>query len=842
MAARANPLAKYNAKRDFAKTAEPSGELGRGEGNSFMVQKHDASRLHFDFRLELEGVLKSWAVTKGPSLNPDDKRLAVRTEDHPLSYATFEGTIPKGQYGGGTVMLWDRGTWESIPGKDPRKTIEEGHLHFILHGDRMKGEWLLVRMKPRPGEKSENWLLRKVEDAYAGGSGDLVDKEITSVASGRTMAEIEAGKNGKSVWRSDRAADDQPDVKPAPPPSSSPRKLGSNVDSRVRGNDKKRHALPAFQPLQLATLVDQVPPGSGWLHEVKYDGYRLLMAVAGKKAKAYTRTGQDWSDRFKPIVDAFAKLDLPPCLIDGEAVALDSKGHPSFQTLQATLKGGNAPLAFFAFDVLEIDGEDVTGVGNSERKDRLAELVADARPPIHFADHIESNGEGLFKSLCREGFEGIVSKRADAPYRGRRTQSWLKIKCTKRQEFVIVGWTPSDKQRGFRALLLGVNEGDQLRYSGKVGTGFDGATMDMLMRKLKPLEQKTPTVEAPRAAVSGAHWVTPQLVAEIAFAEVTGEGLLRHPSFLGLREDKPAKEVVEERPRKMTDDAPFGIKISNPDRIIFPDSGITKGELAAYYAAIADPMLKWAADRPVSLVRCPQGRGKHCFFQKHEGGTFGDHVKGTPIKEKDGHAESYIYVDSPEGLLACVQMGTIEFHGWGSKVGAVENPDRMVFDLDPDEGLGFEQVKDAAKLLRRTLEEMGLVTFPLLSGGKGVHLVVPLDASAEWPAVKDFANRLSRAIADAHPDIFTANMKKVERKGRIFLDWLRNQRGATAVLPYSARARPNAPVAAPISWEELDDTASPVRFTIRDTDELLKRAKSRALKGWGQKDQALPDL
>jgi bifunctional non-homologous end joining protein LigD len=800
--ARSDPLATYKAKRDFKKTAEPAGEPGRETGSRFLVQKHDATRLHYDLRLEMDGVLKSWAVTRGPSPDPADKRLAVRTEDHPLDYATFEGTIPKGEYGGGTVMLWDQGSWEPIPGKDPRKTLEEGHLHFILHGRRMKGEWLLIRLKPRPKEKTENWLLRKIEDEHAGAAGDLVDREVRSVTTGRTMTEIAEGK------RSD-------------------------------GKSKRAKAkLPAFRPPQLATLVDNVPTDSDWLHEVKYDGYRVLLAIGGGMAKAYTRTGLDWSDRFAPIVDAARQIG-GSALIDGEVVALDSKGNPSFQALQASLKGGGGTLAFFAFDLLEQDGEDLVPLPNIERKERLAALLRGAAPPIHYAEHVTGNGEGMFARLCAEGLEGIVSKRASAPYRsGRRSPSWLKVKCTRRQEFVIVGWTTSDKGRGFRSLLLGVNEEGGLRYAGKVGTGFDMAGIDALLEKLKPLETGKPPVDAPRAATRGAHWVKPKLVAEIAFTEETDDGVLRHPSFLGLREDKPAAEVVREQPRHIAP-AP---NISNPGRVIYPESGITKGELAAYYATVAEPLLQWLADRPVSLVRCPQGRAKHCFFQKHDAGSFGEHVHHVPIREKDGSTQPYLYVSDVEGVLACVQMGTIEFHGWGSKVDAVEYPDRMVFDLDPDEGLDFAAVKRAAVQLKEVLGEMGLVSFPMLSGGKGVHVVVPLDASADWVAVKDFASRFSKALAQAHPDRFTANMKKTERKGRIFLDWLRNQRGATAILPYAARARPGAAVAAPITWAELDEVASPARYTIRNGEQLVERARSRALAKWGMADQALPEL
>lgn len=862
-----DPLATYNAKRDFKKTREPKGALGRAQGNRFIVQKHDATRLHYDFRLELDGVLKSWAVTKGPSLDPEDKRLAVRTEDHPLAYGDFEGTIPEGEYGGGTVMLWDDGTWEPVGGKDPSKTIEEGHLHFMLHGARMKGEWLLVRMKPRPGEKRENWLLRKIEDEFAGGSGDLVDREVTSVVSGRSMVEIAQGKGGQSVWHSNRGEEPQTS-------SSSPRRRRSktsrsrasgaseNMDyltvnsvSRLRGNDGKKKSgndgnkkgkPPAFRPPQLATLVDHVPSGPDWLHEVKYDGYRTLIAVGGGKAKAFTRTGLDWSDKFPPIVAAFEALDLPPCLIDGEVAALDKDGRPSFRLLQESLKEGSAPLAYFAFDLLELDGEDLTGLSNVERKERLQALLKGVAEPIHYAEHVAA-GEKLFEALCREGYEGVISKRADAPYRGRRTQSWLKVKCTCRQEFVIIGWTTSDKQRGFRALLLGTWVGDTLHYAGKAGTGFTMARIDELMEKMKPLERKTaPVDDAPRAAVRGAHWIEPKLVAEIAYTETTAPlgqgGVLRHPSFLGLREDKPAKEVKPETVRPLVDEEPFGIKISNPDRVIYPESGITKGELAAYYAAMADPILRFMGGRPVSLVRCPQGRAKHCFFQKHDSGSFGGDVHHVPIREKDGEMADYLYVDGGAGMLACVQMGAIEFHGWGSLADDVERPDRMVFDLDPDPGVDFEGVKEAARVVKKELEALGLRSDPMLSGGKGIHVIVQLDRSTKWPEVKDFAHRFALALGEARPEMFTANMKKAERKGRIFLDWLRNQRGATAIMPWAVRAREGAPVATPVTWDELDDIGKASAYTIADLPALQKRAASRIIAGWCAKPQPLPSL
>src|SRR3954470_5040185 len=824
----------YNRKRDFSKTKEPKGRKLKGKGDSFVVQKHDASRLHWDFRLELDGVLKSWAVPKGPSLDPGENRLAMRTEDHPLDYGTFEGTIPKGEYGGGTVMLWDKGRWIPDPRKDPSKTIEEGHLHFTLEGDRMKGEWVMFRLKPKPGEKAEPWMLKKVTDDFADpADGEaLVDNCVTSVTTGRTMAEIAVGKD---VWRSNR---------------------GGQKGGRAKKTAAK--APPPFVEPQLATLVDDVPSGTSWIHEIKYDGYRLLLSVGDGVATAWTRNGLDWSDKFKPLVKAAAKLPAG-CLIDGEAVALDKDGRPSFQLLQSTLKGGGAPLAFYAFDLLVDRGDDIRKLPNIERKERLASLLKGVSPPIIYGDHIIGRGEEMFEAVCKQGGEGIISKKASATYSGTRSRNWLKIKCIQRQEFVIIGWSESDKRRGFRSLLLASRDGRKLTYSGKVGTGFNAQLIEDLMERMEPLAVDKAPAEVPRADRKGAHWIEPKLVAEVNFSEFTDDGILRHPSFVGLREDKPAKEVVKEMPKHLTatETKPrpsnakkaarasaedFGIEISSPERVIYPELGITKKDLADYYATIEPLIMVDAGERPMTLIRFPSGRTGESFFQKHDKGTFGPHVKQIPIEEKDGHFEDYLYFDDIRGLLACVQMGTIEFHGWGSKVDKVEYPDRLVFDLDPDVGLDFKKVKAAAVRLKALLEDLGLKSFPLLSGGKGIHVVVPLDASKDWPAVKSFADRFSRAISEAEPQTFTANIRKVERKGRIFLDWLRNQRGATAVMPFSARAREGAPVAAPVAWSELGKYDSGHHFSIRDADELLKRASSKVLAGWGKAKQALPDL
>ncbi|MBX7535086.1 DNA ligase D [Qipengyuania sp. GH1] len=838
MAARTDPLAVYNTKRDFAQTPEPAGKKQSSSGgNLFIVQKHDATRLHWDLRLEVDGILKSWAVTKGPSPDPDIKRLAVRTEDHPLSYADFEGVIPKQEYGGGTVMLWDRGTWSPIEGKSA-SDLDKGHLHFVLEGERMKGEWLLIRLKPKPKEKRENWLLRKLQDDYAGEGDALVQRQLTSVSTGRSMAEIAADRDGEGP-----AA-----VKKEKSFLAQMEKSGKPRTSKARTGAKGSARRPKYRKPQLATLVDDVPAGNGWMHEIKFDGYRALVAAKGDSVAIYTRNGKDWTDKFGPLVDAIAALDLPPCLIDGEIVASDAKGNPDFSTLQKVLKRGKGSqgdgdrLALHAFDLLELEGEDLAALPNIERKERLEALLEAAEPPIHVAEHILGAGEKLYRAMCDAGQEGIISKTVDGRYSSRRSKSWVKVKCTRRQEFVIVGWKESSARgRPFASLLLAQHEGDELIYKGNVGTGFSSDDLDELAKKLRRLERKTPPVETDRASARGVTWVTPKLVAEIAFSEFTADGNVRHGSFLGLRDDKKAASVTPEASEPIARGA-GDVAISSRDRVVFPESGQTKGELADYYAAIAPVMLPFVANRPISLVRCPQGRAKKCFFQKHDSGGLGDAVHSVAIEEKDGGHEDYLFVDDTRGILQCVQMGTIEFHGWASRSDAVEKPDRMIFDLDPDEGLDFAAVKSAAQHIRGRLADLGLTSFAMLSGGKGVHVIVPLNRGHSWPQHKDFSRRFAEALSLAEPDRFTATMSKAKRKGKIFIDWMRNQRGSTAVVPYSARARSGAPVAVPLGWNELEHMQTAHPFSIDEAQKLLDRAQSKSLKGWGLADQDLPDL
>ena len=868
-------LARYNEKRDFTRTAEPPGVEAASGRNIFMVQKHAATRLHWDFRLELGGVLLSWAVTRGPSANPDDKRLAVRTEDHPLTYATFEGTIPKGQYGGGTVMLWDRGTWTPHPGKDPVKTLEEGHLHFTLHGERMRGEWIMIRLKPRPKEKQESWLLRKVADADAG--GDLAAEYMTSVASGRTMESIASGApiaetNAPPAPRSLRSH-----------PSPSGRGAVSNPLPEGEGQARsvrEREGPPAFRAPMLATVADAAPAGREWLNEVKFDGYRLLVAVGGGRVEAWTRNANAFAPpSLGPIAAELAKLP-GTALLDGEVCALDHHGRPHFSLLKGSLKEGSEPLDLFLFDILEADGEDLTGLPLLDRKARLQALLKPLKPPVHYVDHVVGEGEKVLGALCGGGYEGIVAKRAESKYAvGKRGPAWLKIKCGHRQEFVIGGWSRSDKGRGFASLLLGYYGGDRLIYAGRVGTGFDMAEIARLSERMGTMALAAPAfAEVPRDARRGATWVRPELVCEVAYTEFTPDGHLRHPSYLGLREDKPAKDVVLEvaasaptttpsarspspaggggqdytspakRGRGTAREAGGGggaapTALTNPDRILFPESGITKRMLADYYTAVAPLILPQIANRPLSLVRCPQGRGKHCFFQKHDSGGFGEAVRQIDLHEITSEGEvrqPYLYIDTLEGLLSTIQMGTLELHIWGSHVPTEEKPDRLVFDLDPDEGLGFAAVIEGALDLRERLRARGLESWPMLSGGKGVHVIVPIAPDADWATVKTWCLEFARTTAAERPDRYTATLAKKARAGRIFIDYLRNGRGATAIAPYSTRARENAPVAAPVSWKELPDFTTGAAFTVRDAAALLKRAKSAALMGWAKSRQRLP--
>lgn len=816
-------LKDYHSKRDFRSTPEPKGALKRSKGALYVIQKHEARRLHYDFRLELDGVLKSWAVTKGPSLDPADKRLAVRTEDHPVDYGDFEGVIPEG-YGAGTVMLWDRGEWR--PKTDPHEGMKKGELKFFLKGERLKGGFALIRMKRKKGEKRENWLLVKERDDKAQDGADPTQKWTRSVATERGMDAI-AGDEAKDGKRKPRATKSKTKRKPKP-------------QTRRKGAG----ARPVFTPPQLAALRDHPPEGDEWLHELKYDGYRIQALIHDGDARLITRNEKDWTDRYPAIAEALAALDVESAAIDGELVAVDKKGRSRFGLLQNAAESGDARLRYYAFDLLFLDGDKTAGETLRKRKERLKPLIEAAGPPLFFSDHIDGRGEAVIRKACAMDLEGIVSKKASAPYRSGRGTAWVKSKCVGNDEFVVAGYRKSDKRgRAFSSLLLGEYAGGDLVYRGRVGTGFDDAAFELLSKKMRPLERKTsPYAKTPDEARRGAVWLTPHLVAQVAYTEQTADGRLRHPRFLGLREDKPAEKVTSmarERGSEATEVK--GVRLTHPDRVMYPGQGATKRGVAEYYAGNADRILKYLKGRPLSLVRCPAGREDECFFQKHHGASVPEEFDAVDIREKDGKTARYLVINDAKGLVAAAQIGALELHIWGVRADRIERPERVIFDLDPDEGVSFMTVRDAAAELRDVLQAAGLKSFPLLTGGKGVHVIAPLERRREWPDVKTFAKGLAQKLADASPDRYVAKASKAARKGKIFIDWLRNERGATAVAPYSLRARPGAPVAAPVSWRELARAEAANIYTLDNIAARLSHLKSDPWDGYDGARQSITD-
>ncbi|CAM4403829.1 DNA ligase D [Palleronia rufa] len=783
----ADKLAAYNAKRDFRKTREPKGAPGQSDPGTlwFSVQKHDASSLHYDLRLEWDGVLLSWAVPKGPSPRTGDKRLAQRTEDHPLDYGDFEGTIPKGEYGGGTVMLWDRGTWS--PRGDVAAMLDKGNLKMDIAGERMRGGWALVRFR-KGGDGA--WLLIKEKDDYAQDDGEaLTGAHLVSVATARDMDAIAAGDDAGEV--------------------------------AAPGPDRSKRA-PRFRKPQLATLVEEAPEGDGWAHETKFDGYRALAALGKGGVTLWTRNGKDWTDRFAALSGAFDPLPCDSALLDGEVMAARIRGSP-FSSLQRALSEGGG-LVFFAFDLLALDGEDLTAETQQDRRDRLERLFrgVPADGPLRLTDRIVGHGPEVFAAACREGAEGIVSKQLDAPYRGKRTTAWRKVKCTRRQEFVVGGYAPSDKERPFASLLVGEHGPDGLRYRGRVGTGFSGDDLEALANGFR--SRKTPPFQkVPRDVARNAVWVTPDTVIEVEFIEFTADGHIRHGAYQGTRGDKSPEAVTLETPAGAPDDTTVaGVGISSPDRAVFPRSGCTKLDIARHYERVGARLVEIAGHRPLSLVRAPKGIDGQTFFQKHAGKGFPDALQPIEIEESDGDTATYIYATRTESFVAAAQMGTVEFHIWGSRTDRLERPDRLVFDLDPDEGLGWDATRAAALDLRDRLADLGLEAGAMVTGGKGIHVWLPLSRHHDWTLAKTFSKTLAHVLAEAEPERFTATMSKARRKGRIFIDWLRNERGATAVAPYSLRARSGAPVAVPVDWDELGGLDAANAFTMGAVRERLE--------------------
>lgn len=856
----ADHLSTYRSKRDFNKTAEPSGDVDIRPSNRprFVIQKHDATRLHYDLRLELGGVFKSWAVTRGPSLDPEDKRLAVEVEDHPLDYGDFEGTIPKGEYGGGTVMLWDRGYWEPEGRRSPQEALAKGDLKFTLEGDRLHGSFVLVRMRnDRNGGKRTNWLLIKHHDDFSvdHDGASVLRENDTSVASGRTMEAIAAGRGRKPT----------PFMLAAPPVAADAiwdsgeglaagkRKTGQSGKAKGPGRPPAgrvgKSALPAFVPPQLCESLSRPPAGKGWLHEIKFDGYRIQMRVEGGGVILKTRKGLDWTAKYPAI--AQAAKGLPDCIIDGEICALAENGAPDFAALQAALSEGKTDdLVYFAFDLLFDGDEDLRKLPVIGRKERLQALLSDAGndPRLRFVDHFETAGDAVLKSACKLSLEGIVSKQADAPYQSGRTDTWVKSKCRAGHEVVIGAYAKTNGK--FRSLLVGVYRGKHFVHVGRVGTGYGAATVEKLMPRLEEMEtNRSPFsgIGAPKGSPDIV-WLKPELVAEIEFAGWTADGQIRQAAFKGLREDKPAREVEAERPASpVTTGVPeplksvparsrrdgrqevMGVMISSPDKQLWPDAGddkpVTKVELARYYEAVGSWLIAHIKGRPCSIIRTPDGIGGEQFFQRHAMPGTSNLVEFVTVS---GDRKPYLQIDRVEGLAAIAQLGGVELHPWNCEPFEPEVPGRLVFDLDPGPGVAFSSVIEAAREIRERLEEVGLVSFCKTTGGKGLHVVTPLAVAKgkklHWDQAKAFAHDVCQAMARDNPDLYLIKMAKAQREGRIFLDYLRNDRMSTAVAPLSPRARPGATVSMPLNWTQVRAGLDPKRFTIRSVPGLLEKS------------------
>ncbi len=852
-------LSKYRSKRDFNKTAEPSGEatVKPSKRRRFVIQKHDATRLHYDLRLELDGVFKSWAVTKGPSLDPGDKRLAVEVEDHPLDYGDFEGTIPKGQYGGGTVMLWDRGYWAPEGNKAPEEALAKGDFKFTLEGSRLHGSFVLVRMRGKEDEKRTNWLLIKHHDDYSvecDGASVLEDND-TSVASGRTMDAIASGKGRKpkpfmtagvaieadAVWDSSEGL------------AAEERKAGSKSPKKV---EKKASSsgMPSFIEPQLCESLERPPSAKGWIHEIKFDGYRIQMRIDDGDVSLKTRKGLDWTAKYPAIAKSGA--NVANAIIDGEICALDENGAPDFAALQAALSEGRTDdLVFFAFDLMFEGTEDLRDLPLTDRKQRLSTLLSSAGedPHLRFVEHFETGGDAVLKSACKLSLEGIVSKQSDATYQSGRTKTWAKSKCRAGHEVVIGAYATTNGR--FRSLLVGVNRGNHFVYVGRVGTGYGGSVVDKLLPRLEELKSsKSPFtgIGAPKKT-DDIVWLRPDLVAEIQFAGWTADGQVRQASFKGLREDKPAGEVEAEKPAKpaavdvpdpATDEPKptkptkfrkgakvdvMGVLISSPDKPLWPDAldneRVTKVDLAHYYEAVGLWLIDHIKGRPCSIIRTPDGIGGEQFFQRHAMQGSSNLIEQVKVS---GDKQPYLQVDRVEGLAAIAQIGGTELHPWNCEPNQPEVPGRLVFDLDPGPDVDFDTVIEGAREIRDRLEELGLVSFCKTTGGKGLHVVTPLlvpkGKKLSWDEGKAFAHDVCQEMARDKPDLYLIKMTKSLRNGRIFLDYLRNDRTSTAVAPLSPRARPGATVSMPLNWTQVKAGLDPKRFTIRTVPDLLKNS------------------
>lgn len=822
-------LEGYAQRRNFKKTKEPVGKVARKAGWHFVIQKHDARRLHYDLRLEMGGVLKSWAVTKGPSLVAGEKRLAVHVEDHPLEYGDFEGTIPKGEYGGGTVIVWDRGQWKPLT--PPEKGYAKGHLEFELQGTKLNGRWHLVKMKGKPSEKRENWLLIKSDDdvARAPYDPDILEEAPLSLKTGRAISDVAHESPG---WSSKTGRIETPAGKaaanakpPATPirtgPPALPRKA-SSLTKAVKAD------LPKFIEPALATLVRQAPSGERWLHEIKFDGYRLQARIAAGRVKLLTRSGLDWTSRFgRSLVDHLAALPVGNAIIDGELVVESASGSSDFSLLQADLSEGRADrFVFYAFDLLFLDGMDLRAVPLIERKRALQQTISSSdSAAVRYSAHFEEAGALVMQHVCRLSLEGIISKERLSSYRSGRGKAWSKSKCSSRHEFVIGGYVPSTTTKhAIGSLVLGVHERGALRHVGRVGTGFTVRVAGDLFRRLEGLrEAESPfsdrlTTEEARQV----RFVQPTTVAEVEFRAWTGDGHLRHASYRGIREDKPAREIVREAVGTVTASKalPRRVTLTHPDRVYWPQDGITKEGLANYYQDVWPFIAPHIVGRPLALLRCPTGITGQAFFQKHAWKGINSAIR--QVRDPKTPAdEPLLAIEDIDGLIGLVQSATLEIHPWGSTVAEWERPDRIIMDLDPGEGVEWQRVIDAAVEVRERLDKAGLAAFVKTSGGKGLHVVAALTPQADWPTVKAFTKAMAHAIAADRPDLYVATVTKSKRRGKILIDYLRNQRGATAVAPYSTRARPGAGVSTPLDWAELGPDIGPAYFTVENVPKRL---------------------
>jgi bifunctional non-homologous end joining protein LigD len=895
-------LKHYREIRDFKVTSEPSGKAratkpagkqpsSRQQPLPFVIQKHAASHLHYDFRLGWNGVLKSWAIAKGPSYFPGDRRLAVQVEDHPMEYGGFEGIIPKGQYGGGTVMLWDQGTWEPQPGHtDVDEGLRRGSLKFTLHGTKMKGGWTLVRMGGKAAnERKPNWLLIKEHDNYERSSEEssVTEAEPNSVVTGRGLDQI--ADNEDHIWDSKRTSNGDAwyrneklpvaGKKPAVTTSGatvrkklSRTKLIARPRSTAALANAPNEKIPGFIAPELALSAKSAPSGAGWLHELKLDGYRIQALKDGPHVQLLTRTGLDWTHRMKKIAEQVRDIPATTAILDGEVVVLADNGTTSFADLQAAFQeGAHKPLTYFAFDLLHLNGHNLRALRLIDRKALLAQLVENTGDILRVSEHVATDSAAVFQKACELHAEGIVSKRAASQYRSGRSGDWLKMKCVHEQEFVIGGFTaPSNGIHGVGALLLGYYNDGLFIYAGRTGTGFTQKTHRILRDRLEKLRQSaTPFDKPPAEARRGAIWVKPKLVAQVSFATWTSDGLVRQAAYKGLREDKPAGEVRREEPAVLPKSSTAGhashaaprsvaakstlaktssksdvehapVRLTHPDKIFDAESHLTKQQLADYYWAIAPHMLAHIANRPLSLVRCPEGSGRPCFYQKHASHTLPPDVESIDVPDKKtGEAEPYITLSTPEALAGLAQMGVLEVHPWGSTNSDLEHPDRIIIDLDPDAAISWPTLADSALEVRKQLKKLGLESYLKITGGKGLHIVVPIKAKYDWATVKQFAHAFALGLEDQRPELYVTRMSKAARKGRIYVDYLRNERGATAIAPYSPRARAGAPVALPLSWADLERPERPI-FQAAQFDEWKRRLARDPWKLFLETRQVLP--